>query len=398
MPAVKIILVIEPFVRVGKMSYLCKGKFIFINSLAHGGAERVVSRLFDRYEISKNITLLTLDDFDFYKTKSSKRIIFKSKSKILTILNSIVFLLKLRSTSLVQAHLCLPILAAGIAKLLGGRFIYQTVHCFSYSSYYSNKSFPSKYIHIRLMNTVLRRSDFHIFKSDEMIADFESFFGWKPEHYKVIYNPYDIDNIINLSTENIKFPIDGNISNIAVVGRLSSSKRPFDILTIAAEFQGVCNFHFLGDGPLKKDLIAHAVQRKLNNVFFHEMVDNPFKYISKFGFYLSCSEAEGFPNALIEAMLCGAIPIHSDCKTGPKEILCSDYQVYSPFEGDFSHEKRGILFPVGDIKAANKAIEYAIQNKERLQREFQNDSISFLKKLDYQIITDLYVEALQCQR
>ena len=50
-------------------------------------------------------------------------------------------------------------------------------------------------------------------------------------------------------------------------------------------------------------------------------MDNPFKAISKCDAYVLSSLFEGFPNALVEAMICGLPVIASNCQSGPKEIL-----------------------------------------------------------------------------
>ncbi|MGE5579015.1 MAG: glycosyltransferase [Bacillota bacterium] len=52
--------------------------------------------------------------------------------------------------------------------------------------------------------------------------------------------------------------------------------------------------------------------------------ENPFKYIRRSRVYVLSSIMEGFPNALVEAMICGAPVIASDCRTGPREILTGD--------------------------------------------------------------------------
>lgn len=369
---------------------------IFINNLSHGGAERVVSRLFKNEAIRMVTSLWVLNNNEFYENKSLNKFSFNSKFPIISFVKSICKLVFLPNDYVVQSHLNNPNLACGLAKIVGANFAFQSVHCFSYSSFYNNKSYITKFAHRVLMSMALKQADVHIFKSKEMLSDFNDVFGWTPENYRVIYNPYNIEEIKELAQEIIDEPVDDNRYHIAIVGRLNPSKRPYDVIKIAESFQDDCHFHFFGNGSLKNELQEYVRYKELKNITFHDMVENPFKYINKFGFYLSCSEAEGFPNALIESMISKAIPIHSDCKTGPKEILCDDFLNYSASKGEFSHEKRGILFPVGDIEAACKAISYAIENQYILSSEFENNSKDFIDSISHQEITSKYAEVLEC--
>lgn len=234
------------------------GKIIFINNLSFGGAERVVSRLLNNSIVSDIAQLWTLDDSDFYKLNVSNKKTLAKGNWILTSYCALKNLLALTDKELVQAHLNKPILFSGIAKLIGAKFSFQAVHCFSYSSFYLNKGLKG-ILHKFLFQKVLKKIDFHIFKSKEMVDDFESFFGWCPKNYTVIYNPYDIENILTLSNEPIVgLDIDRQKLNIAIVGRLNKSKRPYDIFALAKKTADVAHYHFFGDGPLYNELVSQC--------------------------------------------------------------------------------------------------------------------------------------------
>ncbi|TKF25921.1 glycosyltransferase [Vibrio kanaloae] len=369
---------------------------IFINNLSNGGAERVVSRLFDDRFFIENVSLLTLDSNDFYGCKSASKTTFQSRYKLFSSFKAILYLLKLDKNNTIQSHLNYPIIISGISKTLGAKFYFQAVHCFSYSSFYKNKNLLYKVIHKFLMARFLSKANLHIFKSKEMVSDFEFFFGWLPENMMVINNPLDKGTIEIQAKESIPntFNYNNDKLNIAIVGRLNLSKRPYDVLNVAKSLQSEVDFHFFGNGPEMKKMQEFINENNIVNVFLHGMVKNPFKFVRKFGVYLSCSESEGFPNSLVESLACQAIPIHSDCLTGPKEILCSDFNAYISKKYEFSVEYRGLLFPVGDLVALSEAIVFVNENRKYLEEAFFERNMEYLDSLSVGHIVNKYKVAL----
>lgn len=80
----------------------------------------------------------------------------------------------------------------------------------------------------------------------------------------------------------------------------------------------------LGAGSFDR---ARELTRQLGieeQVFFAGAMKNPFPAIAQADLYVLSSNHEGFPNALLEAMVLGKPIVASDCKTGPREILLSE--------------------------------------------------------------------------
>jgi len=81
------------------------------------------------------------------------------------------------------------------------------------------------------------------------------------------------------------------------------------------------------------------------DIFFMGFQHNPYKFLKNATLYAFPSLFEGFPNALVEAMICGLPVVSADCQSGPREILApgTDFQnkVISPELAQF-----GALLPV----------------------------------------------------
>lgn len=372
-----------------------KKRVVFINNLGLGGAERVVSRLLSNNKMNKSLALWTLNSNSFYNDRYilSKLNLQYGKFTFLNVLNN---LLKLDRGSIVQAHLNQPILYSALAKMLGAKFELQAVHCFAYSSFYKRRGIKGK-IHKLIYSLLLKKVNVHIFKAKEMVEDFKEVFGWCPSNYSVIYNPYDIDEIITNAqdVETTGNYFNNDKMNVAIVGRLNASKRVLDIIDIAKETKSFAVYHFFGDGPLYETLNTKLQVLDIKNVIIHGMVSNPFKYVKQCGVYLSLSESEGFPNALIESMICNAIPIHTDCKTGPKEILSDDFSSCDVESGNFVVAERGLLFPVGDIQGAVKAIRYVFNNQSKLSTIFENRHKQFTQSVSIDKILAEYAKILK---
>lgn len=107
------------------------------------------------------------------------------------------------------------------------------------------------------------------------------------------------------------------------VGRLTHAKG-FDVLLRAWSEEPLPDHDLLilGDGPLRKELEDLAADLGIGScVRFLGFQDNPYKFMANSRVYVLSSRREGMPNALIQAMACGARVVATDCPTGPRELL-----------------------------------------------------------------------------
>lgn len=99
-------------------------------------------------------------------------------------------------------------------------------------------------------------------------------------------------------------------------------------------------------------------------VCFTGMKRNPYPYLKRSALYVLTSYNEGFPNALVEAMALGVPALATDCMTGPREILGSDYGILVPNmspEADF--EPQNIT---KEERALAKTIISLLEDKEKM--------------------------------
>ena len=347
--------------------------YFLLNSLGGGGAEAVAVRLSEYLPVA-NFILLERD----VKYKTDKPIFFLSNhitktSPIIKTLSIPTYAYNLsdfiEKNSLVVSFLERANFVNIISKLfkkhkaiISVRMDQQTGH-----------------VGLRKLNKLLVRILYP--KADLIIAVSHGVkeslinLGIEEEKIKVIYNPYPIDEIGELAKESLgsyeeifKEPI------LITAGRLTKPKGQWYLLRVfkaLKEKRRNLKLVILGEGELKDYLVKLSEELGLKtyvwdrnklsedfDVYFLGFQKNPFKFIARSKLFVFPSLWEGFGNALVEAMACGALVVSSDCRSGPREILAPNtdfnYQTQKP---EFS--EYGVLMPVFEIKykTANEPLE-----------------------------------------
>lgn len=161
-----------------------------------------------------------------------------------------------------------------------------------------------------------------------------------------VNNPYNLEELYNKSKEDIE-GFSFSFPTIVTMGRIDKVKGYWHLIkafSLVQDKHPEARLLFIGDGKDMHKL--DGLVKKLNlssSVIFAGFQKNPLKYLSKGDIFVMSSIHEGFPNAMVEAMICGLPVISTDCKTGPREILTKDnlYKVADEIEyGDF-----GVLVP-----------------------------------------------------
>lgn len=149
---------------------------------------------------------------------------------------------------------------------------------------------------------------------------------------------------------------------ILTVGRLNNDKR-HDKLIKAVDSLKLEGWRviIIGKGPNKKKLINLIESLNLSNqIEILSNIKNIHDYYMKASIFVFTSKAEGFPNALLEAMHFGLPCISTDCNYGPSDLITDG--------------KDGFLVPVNDQEALIEKIDKLIKDDE-LKELFSKNAV-----------------------
>lgn len=212
---------------------------------------------------------------------------------------------------------------------------------------------------IKRLGERLKKYDNLVVICDDMKEKTEKLYPFLKDKLVRIYNPFDIEKILELSEDNSEIEINKRAllkeRYIISVGRLDNYSK--DYYTLLKGFKLAKNLgieeklYILGEGE-ERPLIESWI-KELNlqdEVVLLGRYRNPYPWIKNAKIFAHSSRFEGLPTVLIEALICGVPVISSDCPTGPSEIL--------------KKGEVGCLYNVGDYKKLSEDIVTLIKNEE----------------------------------
>lgn len=293
-----------------------------INSLAGGGAERVMTTLLrasgpwrDRYDIS--LVLLDREPGAYSVPNWVDVVQLDCRGKLLSgILAFRRLLLELRAdvtlSFLTRANV------TNIAATFGLRTACIISERVNSSAHFSGRlgAIASKL----LLRLSYPRADHVIAVSRGVAQDLARNFAVPDSRISIIFNPVDHDLIEARGAEPPVFAVEGEY--IAATGRLVPNKNFPMLIEAFAQSQLPGSLIILGEGPERPKLEAQIAQLGLEGrVLLPGFVENPFAILKRASLFALPSNAEGFPNGLVEAMACRLPVVVTNCASGPSEIL-----------------------------------------------------------------------------
>lgn len=177
-----------------------------------------------------------------------------------------------------------------------------------------------------LINIFYKQADLIIPVSKKLAEDCRKIVGKKVPICH-IPNMYPIDEIRRKSEEELpkEFKYLENENYIINVGSLCYQKGQDLLIKAYSKLDDIKDNYKLvlvGRGPDKDKLVNLTNELGLKDrVIFIDFQNNPYPFIKHAEIFVLSSRYEGFPNVLIEAMICGTPVVSFDCPTGPNEII-----------------------------------------------------------------------------
>ncbi|WP_066819562.1 glycosyltransferase [Sphingomonas mali] len=197
--------------------------------------------------------------------------------------------------------------------------------------------------------------------SNGVVDDLVENFGVARDRVSAIANPVDHDAIAAQAAAPSALAIDGDY--MVAAGRLVPNKN-FALLVDAFAASGLPHrLVIMGEGPERASLEAQIAAKGLTErVSLPGFVANPFAVLARARLFAMPSNAEGFPNGLVEAMACGLPVVATNCASGPSEILAG-----LPRESvvDARPVPAGALVPPNDVAAFASALREVASEPRR---------------------------------
>ena len=311
---------------------MAKRLAFFVDSLAGGGAERVMLNLANEYvKHGYDVDLLLarkqgdyLNDVD-----SDIRVIDLAVTRFWTYFFPLVRYFKsekpdvmLSATTILNL---LAIMTKGLSRSSAHLVVSEHIDIMSFAK---KGALQRPKLVKRLIALLYPKADQIVAVSNGAAQSLSEFSGVPLAKIKAVYNGVIDQRKLELAKEELSHPWFGasqaDTPVIVAVGRLQAQKdypmmlRSFALLLEHRQARLV----ILGEGELRKDLEYLASELNISEyVSLHGFESNPFKFFANANVFALSSQYEGLPTVLIEALACGCPVVSTNCPSGPEEIL-----------------------------------------------------------------------------
>lgn len=347
---------------------------ICINSLAKGGAERVVSIISNYLILDYDITVITMTKNDIsYQLDSKIHIIEIANSKnkiknkiikrlllpfkVISRIKKVKRLFKKEKYDLIISFLPEASFMALMSKGKNDKLII------------SDRNDPKveyKNIFYKfLMKNLYPKANGFVFQTDEAKSYFDGIVDFNKTKSEIIYNPVNE----NFMCDRYEGKRD---KEIVSVGRFEKQKNFMLLLeSFAIVHKKFPDYKLViyGDGSLRNEYEEFIKNNALvDYVELPGIISDVKDKIIKSSLFVMSSDYEGMPNSLIEAMCLGLTVISTDCPCGGPKML-------------INNKKNGLLVKVGDKEELTQAM-LLLLNDEHLRNLYGREAVKIVDKVN----------------
>jgi len=340
-----------------------------IPSMLGGGAEKIMATLVN--ELGENegleVPLITLEKGQDYSISDRvKRFILTeikgNDSKLIKTLAFPYYFLKfLYITRKIKPDIVVAFLDRTIllniilSKIMGYKAI-SALHIHP-SQQFKNINRFSSAIFSPAFKLMLNKSYRVVAISESIKQDIIDNYGVQPDKIRLIYNPYDIKRIKELSAQEIpeKYRYFWQDSRVILnIGRYTNQKNQLELIEMFYDLgkkYPEIKLCILGKGKLENEIKELVSRLGLQNrVLLPEFQENPFAFMKNSFLFAFPSLWEGFPNSIVESLIVGLPVVSYNCESGPAEILLNN--------------KYGLLVNMHDREGFKTAVELLLNDAE----------------------------------
>ena len=181
------------------------------------------------------------------------------------------------------------------------------------------------------------------------------------------------------------FAYSGKMQKFITLGRLSRQKNQKLLINVfsklSKKYEDII-LEIYGEGELRKSLEKQIKKAKSeSNICLKGRTENALDVLKSADAFILCSDFEGMPNALMEAMALGIPCISTDCNTGPRDLIVD--------------KVNGILIPCNDSSKLYKAIESFIRHPDIAINYGKKAQKTIWQQFDEEQISKRFVEAVE---
>lgn len=293
---------------------------IVSNSLAQGGAERFASRLacgLERDRVAPSLVLLR-GDIDYAKPGDLT-------VKVLGYHHPIHFM---KTVANLRRLLCTerPDLILGTGTSVNAVIGSALIGMRKRPSWIARVDIDRRdlWFRRRVLGLLYPMADAIVANSEGLKGAMKRIYPRQNHKITTLLNPVDFKQIDDLAGKAPVWTRRAQVPLLASAGRAHPSKRWDYLLEAFSKVveRSPAELVLCGDGPMLGQLKTRARSLGIaQQVHFLGRCTNPFSVLSQADLYIMGSNAEGLPNALIEAQGLGLCAIAANCDYGPEEIV-----------------------------------------------------------------------------